>query len=153
MNRGLLLRLAKLEAKRREDPIILNFADARPSRSINGTSRHFFRLIDQLNSKFPKDSQTLCELKQLREATSIDGRNAQLFALAQALAKGPLDTTRPIKSRELHEADRIGPNDQRSCLLYASAYVDAPPKLEPDTQDCAAGLHVSLTEADPQNAF
>jgi hypothetical protein len=91
MNRGLLLRLAKLEAKRREDPILLSFMDGTPRVTINGTTRHFFRLIGELNGKSPTDAQAACELERLREATSIDGRNAQLFALAQALAKGPLD--------------------------------------------------------------
>lgn len=92
MTRGLLLRLAKLEARHRDEPILLDFSNGNPPVAIHGTVRHFYRLMKALKSEFLDDPEAERDLQRLRMATSIKGESAQLFGLAQALAKGPIDT-------------------------------------------------------------
>jgi hypothetical protein len=92
VNRSTMLRLARLEARRREEPIILHFAHPNPSVAIHGTTKHFFRLVDELNREFLHDGEAYRELQRLATSQSIEGKNAELFALLRALAKGPVDT-------------------------------------------------------------
>ena len=90
MTRGMLLRLAKLEARHRNEPIILDFSNGYPPVAIHGTVNHFFRLIEALKSDFLEDPVAEYDLQLLRLATAIEGRNSQLFGLARALAQGPV---------------------------------------------------------------
>ena len=92
MNRSTMLRLVKLEAKRREEPIILHFAHPNPPIAINGTTKYCFRLMRELKSEFLQDGEAYGDLRRLVMAETIEGKNAQLFGLAQALARGPVDT-------------------------------------------------------------
>jgi hypothetical protein len=98
VNRSTMLRLARLEAKRREEPIILHFAHPNSSCAIHGTAKHFFRLINELKREFLHDGLAYRELHLLAMSENIEGNNAQLFALARALAQGPVDTPTPIVS-------------------------------------------------------
>ena len=83
MKHSLSARLAKLEAVRSVHPITLYFENGAPI-TINGTAKNFFRIVTALTERQP-----LSDLGLLRRAARIEGASAQLFALAQALAKGP----------------------------------------------------------------
>lgn len=94
MNRGSIgRRLAKLEAARHVDPLILHFEDGNKTpMTIAGSAKNFFRLVEAIadyNRPGTLLQGALFELDLLRRATHIEGRSAQLFALAQALVKGP----------------------------------------------------------------
>jgi hypothetical protein len=93
MNRNLRARLARLEEAHRVDPVVLHFADTNePPLTISGTAKNFFRLIAALgDNDHPPQllRDTLFQLDGLRNAVRIEGRSAQLFSLAQALAIGP----------------------------------------------------------------
>ncbi|HEY5380655.1 MAG TPA: hypothetical protein VIJ65_00235 [Acidobacteriaceae bacterium] len=89
------MRLALLEAKRREEPILLDYGPSGPIEAINGTTKHFFRLIRELTSEFLDDPQAYNDLWKLSQAQTITGGHAQLFALARALALGPIMEPQP----------------------------------------------------------
>jgi len=85
-------RLTKLEAKLGAHPIILHFADGNKTpMTIAGTARNFFRLVAAIDKEWPEIPRSvLLELDLLRRAIRIEGCNAQLFYLAQALIQGPV---------------------------------------------------------------
>jgi hypothetical protein len=76
----------------------LHFAHPNPSCAIDGTTKHFFRLINELKREFLHDGASYRELQLLAMSESIEGKNAQLFGLARALAQGPIDTPTLIAS-------------------------------------------------------
>ena len=59
---------------------------------MHGTAKHFFRLINELKREFLHDGEAYHDLQRLATSQSIEGKNAQLFGLARALAQGPVDT-------------------------------------------------------------
>jgi hypothetical protein len=85
------MRLALLEAKRCEEPILLDYGPSRPIEAVHGTTKHFFRLIRELTSPFLDDPAAYNDLWKLSQTQTITGPNAQLFALARALALGPVE--------------------------------------------------------------
>jgi hypothetical protein len=87
MNRSLSARLAKLEAARLVEPIILHFDDGktRMPMIIQGTVKNFFRIVDAIpayNNASPRFMRgVFLALYLLCRAARIEGRSAQLFSL------------------------------------------------------------------------
>lgn len=87
-------RLSKLEDAKRVDPVVLHFNDGNKTpMTIAGTASNFFRLVGAIKD-YRRPGQlirgVLLQLDLVRRAVHIEGRNAQLFGLAQALVKGPV---------------------------------------------------------------
>jgi hypothetical protein len=98
MNRSLSARLAKLEAARLVEPIILHFDDGKTKTPmiIQGAVKNFLRIVDAIpayNNASPRFMRgVFLDLYLLCRAARIEGRSAQLFSLARALALGPAPT-------------------------------------------------------------